>query len=59
MAMEGLASLLSDCWTASGEFSGRCWRDFGCHVASQSGSEIWQLSEKVLLQEAEGSKVGF
>ena len=38
---------------------GRCCRDFGCHVAAQSGSDIWKLSKKVLLQEAEGSKVVF
>ena len=61
MAMDGLAELLSDCWTASGLWRvvGRCWLDFGCHVAAQSGSEIWKLSKKVLLQEAEGSKVVF
>ena len=52
MAMNGLAELLTDCWTASGGLLG----GFGCHVGTLDGCEIRRPSEKVLLQEAEGFK---
>ena len=38
---------------------GRSWRGFVCHVGAQDGSEIRKLSEKVILQEAGGSKAVF
>ena len=50
-----LERLLDGLWRVVG----RSWRGFGYHVGAQSGSEIWKPSEKVLLQEAEGSKMVF
>ena len=50
-----LEQLLDGLWRGVG----RSWRGFGCHVGAQDGSEIWKLSEKVLLQEAEGSTAFF
>ena len=50
-----LERLLDGLWRGVG----RSWRGFGCHVGAQDGSEIQKLSEKVLLQEAEGSKAVF
>ena len=38
---------------------GRSWRGFGCHVGAQDGSEIWKLSEIVLLQEPKDSNAFF
>ena len=50
-----LEQLLDGLWRGVGS---SC-RGFWCHVGAQDGSEIWKLSEKVLLQEAEGSKAVF
>ena len=50
-----LERLLDGLWSVVG----MSLQGFGCHVAAQSGSEIWKLSEKVLFQEAEGAKVVF
>ena len=50
-----LERLLDGLWRGVG----RSWRGFGCYVGAQDGSEIQKLSEKVLLQETEGSKAVF
>ena len=50
-----LEQLLNGLWRGVG----RSWRCFGCHVGAHDGSEIGKLSEKVLPQEAEGSKAVF